>query len=187
MELEDVKQRIELRQGDITEMEVDAIVNAANSDLILGTGVAGAIGHKGGAVIQEECNRIGTIAVGDAAVTSGGALKAKYVIHAATVEVGHFAAERDIARATRSALQRAEELKLRTLALPALGTGVAAFPVHHCARVVLDVVSRHLAGETTLEKVYFVLFDAETLAVFNEAFEQLAAPRPARPRGPHGS
>jgi len=182
MGLDEIKQRIELREGDITEMEVDAIVNSANSDLILGTGVAGAIGHKGGAVIQAQCNEIRTIEVGEAVVTTAGALKAKHIIHAASMEVGHFATERNIARATRNALLRADELKLKTIAFPAIGTGVAAFPVHHCARVMLDVVARHLAAQTSLERVFFVLYDAETLEEFREAFNQMGAPPPPRER-----
>jgi len=184
MELDEIKRRIELREGDVTEMEVevDAIVNSANSDLILGTGVAAAIGRKGGKVIQEECNRIGSIEVGEAVVTTAGALKVKHIIHAASMEVGHFATERNIARATRSALLRAEELKLQTIAFPAIGTGVAAFPVHHCARVMFDVVARHLAQGSSLQRVFFVLYDAEALETFREAFEQLGAPAPPPPR-----
>lgn len=177
MDYEAVKQRIELRQGDITELEVDAVVNAANTDLILGSGVAGEIGRKGGPVIQEECDAIGSVPLGGAVETSGGALKARYVIHAATMEVGHFAAERDVAHATRSALERAEKLGVRTVAFPAIGTGAASFPVHHCARVMLEEAARHMAGSDQLERVYFVLVDLDTLGVFREAFEHLGQSR----------
>jgi O-acetyl-ADP-ribose deacetylase (regulator of RNase III) len=191
MELDEIKQRIELAEGDVTEMEVDAIVNSANTDLILGTGVAAAIGRKGGKVIQEECDRIGSVEVGEAVVTTAGALKAKYIIHAASMEVGHFATERNIARATRSALQRAEELHVQTIAFPAIGTGAAAFPVHHCARVMFDVVVAQLAAGSSLRRVYFVLYDAEALETFREVFEQLGAvpppvPRERRPRNNAG-
>jgi O-acetyl-ADP-ribose deacetylase (regulator of RNase III) len=183
MDLDDVKAKIELRQGDITELEVDAIVNSANTDLILGSGVAGQIGRKGGPVIQEACDAIGSVPLGEAVETTAGALKAKYVIHAASMEVGHFATERDIANATRSALERAEKLRVKTIAFPAIGTGAAAFPVHRCARVMLDAAARYLGGTTEMERIYFVLFDADTTAAFRDAFERLGAPpRPRRPR-----
>ena len=186
MDLSEVKQKVELRQGDITELEVDAIVNAANTDLILGAGVSGAIGRKGGPVIQEQCDRIRAIPVGEAVVTSAGALKAQHVIHAATMEMGHFARERDIGRATRNALVRAEELKLKTIAFPEIGAGAAAFPADQCARVMLDVVVQHLSGSSGLERVYFVLFDAETLETFRQAYDTLGSgggeQGPRRPR-----
>ena len=186
MELDEIKTRIELRQGDITEMEVDAIVDSANSDLILGTGVSGAIGRKGGRAIQEECERIGAIAVGEAVATTAGALKAKYVIHAASTEVGHFTTESNVALATRNALLRAEELKLRTLAFPAIGTGAAALAPEYSARAMLETMARHLAGGTGLERIHIVLFNEEMLEVFREVFDRLGAPlrpRPHRPRG----
>jgi len=181
MELDEVKSKIELRAGDITEIEVDAIVNAANSDLILGTGVSGAIGRKGGKVVQEECEKIGAIPVGEAVATSAGGLKARYVIHAASMEVGHFTTERNVALATRNALLRAEELKLRTIAFPAIGTGAAALAPEYSARAMLDTVARHIAGGTGLERVYFVLFNEEMLAAFREVFDRLGEPRRPRP------
>jgi len=189
MDYDEVKGRIELRQGDITEMEVDAIVNAANTDLILGAGVSGAIGHRGGEAIQDECDEIGSIGLGEAVATTAGQLRAQCVIHAASMEIGRFAKERNIARATRNALVHAEERGLKTLAFPAIGAGVAAFPADRCARVMLEVVARHLAGGSTLERVHFVLLDAETYEEFCRAFERLGSSRggsrPRRPR-PHG-
>jgi len=181
MDLTEVKERIELRHGDITEMEVDAIVSAANTDLILGAGVSGAIGRKGGDVVQQECDEIQSVPLGEAVATAAGALKARYVIHAASMEIGHFAKERNIERATRNALVQAEKLKLKTIALPAIGTGVAAFPADQCARVMLGAVARHLAGQSGLERVYFVFFDADTLEAFRGAFEQLGQPPDERP------
>jgi O-acetyl-ADP-ribose deacetylase (regulator of RNase III) len=180
MELDEIKERIELRQGDITEMDVDAIVSAANSDLILGTGVSGAIGRRGGAVIQQECERIGAIAVGEAVATAGGDLKARYVIHAASMEVGHFTTEKNVGLATRNALLRAEELGLRTVAFPAIGTGAAALAPEYSARAMLNAVVRHLGGQSGLERIHFVLFNEEILTAFQEAYERLGKPR--RPR-----
>jgi O-acetyl-ADP-ribose deacetylase (regulator of RNase III) len=173
MDLSEVKGKIELRQGDITEMEVDAIVNAANTDLILGAGVSGAIGRKGGDVIQQECDAIGSVPLGEAVATSAGALKARHVIHAASMEIGHFARDRDIEQATRSALKEADRLGARTVAFPAIGTGVAAFPADHCAEIMLRVAAQHLAAGSGLERVHIVLFDAETLDVFREALDGL--------------
>lgn len=191
MDLEEIKSRIELHQGDITEVEADAIVNAANTDLILGAGVSGAIGRKGGQVIQDECDQIGSVRLGEAVATSAGDLGAKYVIHAANVEIGHFATEKNIGRATRSAFERAEELGLHSVALPAIGTGVAAFPADKCARVMLAAAAHQLARAKTIERVLFVLYDDETMAEFRAAYEHLEfpppkAPQPRRRRRPRG-
>lgn len=164
-----VKDRIIVKQGDITDMEVDAIVNAANTDLVLGSGVAGTIRRKGGDSIQKECNEIGPIPLGEAAVTGGGNLKSRYVIHAAGMHLGGSVSERSLRDATRNSLLRADEKGIKTIAFPAIGTGVGGFPVEECARVMIDVVLDHLRNEkTTIERVYFVLFDEKTLTVFNE-------------------
>lgn len=192
MDLTEIKERIELRQGDIAEIEADAVVNAANTDLILGAGVSGAIGRKGGDVIQEECDAIGSVPLGEVVVTSAGAIKAQYVIHAASLEIGHFARDRDIERATRSALQEAEKRQVRIIAFPAIGTGVAAFPADKCAQIMLAVVAKHLAGGSGIERVLFVLFDPDTLEAFQQAFEQLGTkdeghrPRRGSRRRPKG-
>ncbi|HXG30786.1 MAG TPA: macro domain-containing protein [Thermodesulfobacteriota bacterium] len=164
-----LKDRVIVKQGDITDMEVDAIVNAANTDLVLGSGVAGAIRRKGGDSIQKECNEIGPIPLGEAAVTGGGNLKSRYVIHAAGMHLGGSVSERSLRDATRNSLLRADERGIKTIAFPAIGTGVGGFPVEECARVMIDVVLDHLRNEkTTIERVYFVLFDEKTLNVFNE-------------------
>ncbi|MBM4032775.1 MAG: macro domain-containing protein [Planctomycetes bacterium] len=180
MDLEAAKAKIELMQGDITEMEADAIVNAANSDLILGAGVSGAIGRRGGKVIQDECDRIRFVPLGDAVVTAAGELKARYVIHAVSMEIGHFTTERNVALATRNALLRAEELKLKTIAFPAIGTGAAALAPEFSARAMLETMADHVSRGTSLEHIYVVLFNEEILAVFKEVFDQLGAPRPLR-------
>ena len=173
-----MKEKIILKQGNITEMEVDAIVNAANNDLILGGGVAGAIRRKGGPSIQEECNRIGPIRVGEAAVTGAGNLPAKFVIHAASMALGGRTTEQSLRSSTRNSLLRAQEKGVKTIAFPAIGTGVAGFPMKRSAEVMLQEVANFLKTETTIEKVYFVLFDETAFNSFREAFEALPEKKP---------
>jgi len=167
--------RIEILQGDLTEMDVDAIVNAANNDLQLGGGVAGAIRRKGGARIQAECDEIGTIPVGGAAITSGGNLKARHVIHAASMQLGGRTSAPALRGSMAHALRIAAQQTLKTIAFPAVGTGIAGFPLRECADIMLREAVRHLAGPTSVEKVYFVLFDQEALEVFQQAFRELDA------------
>src|SRR6202158_646290 len=158
--------RILIQQGDLTEADVDAIVNAANNDLMLGSGVAGAIRVKGGPAIQQECDRIGTIPLGEAAITGAGLLRAHHVIHAASMRLGESTSEANLRAATRNSLKRADENSLKTIAFPAIGTGIAGFPIERCARVMLGEVRAHLNGATTLERVEFVLFDRRSLEIF---------------------
>ena len=163
----DWRAKIALRQGDLTDADVDAIVNAANNDLILGGGVAGAIRVKGGPAIQQECNKIGSIALGEAAITGAGRLRARHVIHAASMRLGESTSEANLRAATRNSLMRANENSLKTIAFPAIGTGIAGFPIEQCAKVMLNEVRAHLGGPTTLERVEFVLFDNRTLELFS--------------------
>ena len=169
-----IEERIQVQQGDITEMDVDAIVNAANNDLILGAGVAGAIHRKGGPAIQDECNKIGSIPLGYAAITSGGNLKARYVIHAASMGLG---GERTTAKSlktsTEHSLRIATERKLKTIAFPAVGTGVSGFPVDECAQIMLGEAVQHLKGGTSLETIYFVLFNEGTRNTFAKTWERM--------------
>ena len=169
-----IEDRIQIQPGDITEMDVGAIVNAANNDLILGAGVAGAIHRKGGPTIQDECNEIGSIPLGYAAITSGGNLKARYVIHAASMGLG---GERTTAKSLRTStahsLRIAAERKLKTVAFPAVGTGVSGFPVEECAQIMLGEAVQHLKGGTSLETIYFVLFDEATRNTFAETWEKM--------------
>jgi O-acetyl-ADP-ribose deacetylase (regulator of RNase III) len=158
--------RILLAEGDITALAVDAIVNAANTELQLGSGVAGAIRERGGPAIQAECDAHGPIPLGAAALTGAGKLAAKHVIHAAAMEPGARASEASIRAATRASLELARARRLRSIAFPALGAGVGAFPVQRCAEVMLEEVRAHLAGETTLDEVHFVLFGEPTYRVF---------------------
>jgi O-acetyl-ADP-ribose deacetylase (regulator of RNase III) len=163
------RSKVSLRQGDLTEADSDAIVNAANNDLQLGGGVAGAIRRKGGPAIQQECDRIGTIAIGEAAITGGGKLKARYVIHAASMRLGGTTSENGLRDSTRNSLKRAGERGLKSIAFPAIGTGIAGFPMARCAQVMLEEVRDHLRGATSLERVEFVLFDQSALETFGKA------------------
>jgi O-acetyl-ADP-ribose deacetylase (regulator of RNase III) len=167
-------ERILIQQGDITEMEVDAIVNAANNDLVLGAGVAGAILRKGGASIQEECNEIGSIPVGYAAITGAGKLKAHYVIHAASMSLGDLpTTPKSLRTSTVHSLRLAAERKLKTIAFPAVGTGVSGFPMDECAQIMLAEAAQHLKGETSVETIYFVLFDSRARDTFQRTWDKL--------------
>jgi O-acetyl-ADP-ribose deacetylase len=166
-------EQIEIRRGDITEMDVDAIVNAANNDLQLGGGLAGAIRRKGGPRIQEECNEIGAIPVGGAAITSGGSLKARYVIHAASMQLGGGTSGQSLRSSTAHALRIAAQRGLRSVAFPAVGTGIGGFPLRECAEIMLREAAKHLEGPTSLEKITFVLFDEESLTAFEGAYREL--------------
>jgi O-acetyl-ADP-ribose deacetylase (regulator of RNase III) len=177
--------RIEIRQGDITDQhDMDAIVNAANTDLELGSGVAGAIMRKGGKIIDEEGRRKGPIKLGEAAVTTAGALPNKYVIHAAAMgyrdedllvpnDPGTLSSAEIIHSATIASLRRAEELRLKSIAFPALATGVARFPVDKCAEVMITAARDYSAerADSSIDLVVFVLFtrdDYETFKRFAE-------------------
>lgn len=163
------KAKISLRQGDLTDADVDAVVNAANTQLQLGAGVAGAIRRKGGPAIQQECDALGPISLGEAAITGGGQLKARYVIHAASMQPGGLTTEGSLRDSTINSLKRAEEKQLTSIAFPAIGTGIAGFPLSRCAHVMLEEVQKHLNGPTTLQQVLFVLFDAPALTAFQQA------------------
>jgi O-acetyl-ADP-ribose deacetylase (regulator of RNase III) len=165
--------KIVLLQSDLTEMDVDAIVNAANNDLQLGGGVAGAIRRKGGEEIQRECNAIGSIPIGSAAITSGGRLKARHVIHAASMQLGGQTTANALRNSTAFSLRLASQNKLKSIAFPAVGTGIAGFPMRECAEIMLEETAIHLNGATSLEKVYFVLFDAASLKIFEGAWKDL--------------
>jgi O-acetyl-ADP-ribose deacetylase (regulator of RNase III) len=165
---------IQILQGDLTEMDVDAIVNAANNDLQLGAGVAGAIRRKGGPAIQKECDAIGTIPLGGAAITTGGKLKARHVIHAASMELGGRTTALTLRSSAAHALRIAAQNELKTIAFPAVGTGIAGFPIKECAEIMLHETKRHLEGKTSVQKIYFVLFDEQALAAFQSVFKALS-------------
>jgi O-acetyl-ADP-ribose deacetylase (regulator of RNase III) len=168
-----VKDCIHIVQGDLTEQDAGAIVNAANNDLQLGGGVAGAIRRKGGPSIQAECDQIGPIALGEVAVTGGGRLKAHFVIHAASMSLGGETREEDLLSCTRHAMERAGERGLRSIAFPAIGTGIADFPMRRCAEVMLAEILQRLRQPTTVEDVRVVLFDRAAYETFLAVFEAL--------------
>ena len=171
--LKHLEQKIVIRQGDLTEMETDAIVNAANNDLILGAGVAGAIRRKGGDEIQRECTAIGSIPVGYAAITTSGKLAAKYVIHEASMQLGGRTTAEALRRSTAHSLRIAAERGLKTIAFPAVGTGIAGFPMKDCADIMLHEAALHLENGTSLETIYFVLFDDSACEIFKKALKRL--------------
>jgi len=171
-----IRERIIIQKGDITEMDVDAIVNAANNDLLLGAGVAGAIARKGGESIQKECNEIGSIPVGFAAITGAGNLKARFVIHAASMGLGGIrTTAKTLQTSTAHSLRLAAERGLKTIAFPAIGTGVSGFPMQQCAETMLNESAEHLRKETSLETIYFVLFDEASREVFAATFGRLSS------------
>jgi O-acetyl-ADP-ribose deacetylase (regulator of RNase III) len=171
--------RIVIRQGDITDETTDAVVNAANTELILGAGVAGAIRRKGGGAVQAECSKIGPIPLGEAAVTTGGNLSARYVIHAASMGLGGpLTTESSLRDSVHNSLMRAVEKGLKSVAFPAIGTGVAGFPAEQCARIMLGEIDRFLRQEASpLEEVHIVLYDRPTLEVFQREFERMSDTR----------
>jgi O-acetyl-ADP-ribose deacetylase (regulator of RNase III) len=170
-----IGKKIILMQGDLTEMDADAIVNAANNDLQLGGGVAGAIRRKGGDAIQKECDAIGSIPIGGAAITTGGKLRARHVIHAASMQLGGETTARALQSSTAHSLRIAAEQNLRSIAFPAVGTGIAGFPLDECAAIMLQEVANFLKKPTSIEKVYFVLFDDRALAAFEKVRAAMAA------------
>jgi O-acetyl-ADP-ribose deacetylase (regulator of RNase III) len=167
--------KIVIQQGDLTEMETDAIVNAANNDLVLGAGVAGAIRRKGGDAIQRECDAIGSIPLGYAAITGAGNLKARYVIHAASMGLGSLTTAETLRRSTAHSLRLAAERGLKTIAFPAVGTGIAGFPMQECAEIMLAEAAEHLRNGSSLETIYFVLFDDQAAGIFERAWKRLQA------------
>jgi O-acetyl-ADP-ribose deacetylase (regulator of RNase III) len=173
------RSKIVLHKGDLTDAQVDAIVNAANNDLILGGGVAGAIRAKGGPSIQAECDKLRPIPIGEAVLTGAGKLRAHYVIHAASMQLGGRTSEVALRNSTRNSLKRAAEQGLKSIAFPAIGTGIAGFPIERCAVVMLEEIRDHLRGTTTVERVEpvdhieIVLFDNRGLSVFQDALAKI--------------
>ena len=168
-----IADKIEIVQGDLTESAADTIVNAANNDLLLGGGVAGAIRVKGGPSIQKECDAIGSIPVGGAAITGGGKLKARYVIHAASMSLGGSTTATALRGSTAHSLRIAAERGLKSIAFPAVGTGIAGFPMQECAEIMLREVVAHLQKPTSLEKVSFVLYDDSARTVFQQVWDEM--------------
>jgi O-acetyl-ADP-ribose deacetylase (regulator of RNase III) len=164
---------LELTKGDITDQTTDAIVNAANTALQLGGGVAGAIRRKGGPKIQEECNRIGGTHVGGAVITTGGNLKAKYVIHAVGPIHGEKNEDGKLKDATLNSLILADQKNLKSIAFPAISTGIFGFPKERCATIMLSTTISYLKGQTNLEKVVYCLYDKKTFEIFQNTLQNL--------------
>lgn len=162
---------VTLMQGDITDLDADAIVNAANEQLILGAGVAGAIRAKGGPSIQEECLLIGRCEVGNAVITGAGELAARHVIHAVGPRMGEGSEPGKLANAVRSSLALAEQHQLASLALPAISTGVFGYPLEGCADVMLRVIIDYTFEDLDyLDQVIVCLYDQQAFDIFAAEF-----------------
>jgi O-acetyl-ADP-ribose deacetylase (regulator of RNase III) len=161
--------KIEAYRGDITRLELDALVNAANNHLWMGGGVAGALKRAGGREIEAEAVRKGPIPVGEAVATGAGKLKAKYIIHAAVMGQDLQTDAEKIRQATRNSLLRGDELGIRSIAFPALGTGVGGFPLDECARIMINEVRQYPARK--LGKVVFILYDEPAYQAFKQELE----------------
>ena len=165
---------ISIERGDITDWEVDAIVNAANTTLVMGTGVAGAIKRKGGVIIEEEALRQGPVEVGEAVLTTGGNLAATHVIHGAVMGTDLKTDGEAIGKTTRAVLALAEKHRLTSIALPALGAGVGHVPPPVSADAMLNEVVAHLKrGTSSLRRVVFVLYLDEAYRAFSDTLKRL--------------
>jgi O-acetyl-ADP-ribose deacetylase (regulator of RNase III) len=163
---------IEVQQADITKLEVDAIANAANTELRHGGGVAGAISRAGGPAVQAESAERAPIGLGEAVETTAGEMPCRWVIHAATMELGGSTSAEIVRRATVSALARANELGAKSLALVAFGTGVGGFPLEEAAGIEVEEVRRHLDAGSGLERVVFAVRGEDAEAAFRAAISQ---------------
>jgi O-acetyl-ADP-ribose deacetylase len=169
---------LEVVQGDITDQDTAAVVNAANNHFWMGGGVAGAIKRKGGEQIEREAVAQGPVEVGEAVLTSGGALRARYVIHAAVMGQDLHTDEQKIRAATRNSLALAEKNGISSLSVPALGTGVGGFSAYHCARIMMTEAIDFLMRSKYVRDIRFVLFDKPTLSAFEDELKlQFSAKR----------
>lgn len=164
---------LKLIEGDITEQLTDAIVNAANDQLILGGGVAGAIRRKGGPKIQQECDDIGGTFVGGAVITSGGDLKARHVIHAVGPQMGEGDEDDKLKNATMNSLKVADQHHLASITFPAISTGIFGFPMARCAEIMLSSTIDYLkSSKTGLEQVVFCLYGKEAFNIFQRTLTE---------------
>ncbi len=163
---------LEVIEADITEMKTEAIVNAANAQLILGGGVAGAIKRKGGPEIQEECSTIGGTFVGGAVITNAGNLKTKYVIHAVGPRMGEGNEDEKLKNATLNSLKIADKNNIKSISFPAISTGIFGYPTVKCAEIMLKTTVDYIKGPTGLEKVVFCLFGNDSYNIFAKQLEQ---------------
>jgi len=165
--------KIRLVEGNIALLDVEAVVNAANKNLKLGGGVAGAIRTCGGPSIQEECDRLAPIEVGQAAITGGGNLKARYVIHAAGPVYGEGDEDAKLERATLSSLEIAREKKIKDIAFPAISTGIFGFPIQRCSEIMFRAAMDFLKKNEYPREVVFCLYGAEAFEVFEKTLAEL--------------
>ncbi|OPY72955.1 MAG: O-acetyl-ADP-ribose deacetylase [Syntrophorhabdus sp. PtaU1.Bin058] len=166
--------KIGIIKGDLTESDADAIVNAANSYLRHGGGVAGAIARKGGPIIQEESDRIGYVPVGECDITSGGRLKARYVIHAVGPRWGEGDEHNKLRNAIRNALILASSKGFKSIAMPAISAGIFGFPKAECAKIIIEEIASFLNGNTTtLKEIAVYLFDEEIIGFFVQEVENV--------------
>lgn len=148
--------KIFIEKGDITEQKVDAIINAANSELLHGGGMAGVIIEKGGEIIQTQSNKIAPIPLGEAAVTGAGKLPCKFIIHAASMKLGDLTSEENLINSLKNSLLRARELGVKSLAIPAVGTGIGQFPFDKFSQIILEEVEKFIQNNEQIEKIVFV-------------------------------
>ena len=167
-ELDIKNSKIILTQGDITELTTEVIVNAANAQLKLGGGVAGAIRRKGGPKIQEECNKIGGTFVGGAVITTGGNLKSNHVIHAVGPRMGEGDEDEKLKNATLNCLKLMDKNNLKTIAFPAISTGIFGYPIDRCAKIMISAVKEYLSSNTQIEEVVFCLYSASDYEIFEK-------------------
>jgi len=167
------RRKLKLVEGNIVLLDVEAVVNAANKSLVLGGGVAGAIRSYGGPPIQEECDRIGPIQVGEAVITNAGNLKAKYVIHAVGPVSGEGEEEEKLRNATLSSLKIAEEKKIKDIAFPAISTGIFGFPIQRCSEIMLKTALEFLEKNDYPQEIIFCLYGQKPYSVFEKTLEEL--------------
>jgi O-acetyl-ADP-ribose deacetylase (regulator of RNase III) len=168
--------KLKLVEGNLALLDVEAVVNAANKNLILGGGVAGAIRKFGGSSIQEECNKIGPIAVGEAVITRGGDLKAKHVIHAVGPVYGEGNEDEKLASAVLNSLKIAKEKKIKHIAFPAISTGIFMFPLKRCSEIMIKVAIEFLRDKENKNprEIIFCLYGQEAYHVFQDTLGELS-------------
>ena len=163
---------VTVERGDITQIRADAIVNPANSRLVMGGGVAGAIKRAGGPTIEEEAIQRAPVAVGEAVATTAGKLGAKYVIHAPTMARPAMNTNvTNVEKSTTAALNLARELRLTSIAIPGMGTGVGGVPVREAAQTMIEVIRRHLSERTSLKRIFLISIDEELTSAFESALQ----------------
>lgn len=174
------QKKIKLVEGNIALAETEAIVNAANKSLFLGGGVAGAIRKFGGSTIQEDCNRIGPVDVGEAVMTKGGHLHAKYIIHAVGPVYGEGDEEEKLAKATLNSLKTAQKKHLRDITFPAISTGIFRFPIKKCSKIMLKVAMDFIEENDFPQEIIFCLYENKALSVFEKTLADLVKDKESR-------